>query len=98
MLTVTENAKKSLKEVLVANTDDPETSLRLFLKKSPEGFGLMLDKEAPSDFVVEQEGSKVLLIGPELIDILETATIDVLDTEDGPKLVVSGSYKDKQGT
>jgi len=88
MLTVTEEAKKELKEKLLANTDDPELALRL--KGGPGGqLGLVLDREAPGDYVVEHEEAKVLLIGEELADVVEGVTLDVQDTPEGSKLVIS---------
>jgi len=88
MVTVTENAKQQLKETLLANSDDPETGLRLSFK-SPGQFGLVLDKEHKGDQVVEHEGSKVLLVGLEIVEQLQGATLDVGDTPEGTKLVIS---------
>jgi len=87
LLTVTNGAKQLLLEALLANTDDPEVGLRLAL--GPGGqLALVLDKEAEGDQVVEHEGSKVLLVGAELAFVVDGVTIDVRDTEDGPRLVV----------
>lgn len=87
MLTVTNGAKQLLLEALLANTDDPEVGLRLAL--GPGGqLALVLDKEAEGDQVVEHEGSKVLLVGAELAFVVDGVTIDVRDTEDGPRLIV----------
>jgi len=88
MLTVTEEAKQILKEKLLANTDDSEMCLRL--KGEPGGqLGLVLDKETPDDYVVEHEGSKVLLIGKELPDVVDELTLGTEDTPEGPKLTIS---------
>ncbi len=87
MLTVTEEAKQILEEKLQANTDDPELSLRL--KGEPGGqFGLVLDREAPDDYVVEHKETRVLLIGKELADVVDELTLTTEDTPDGPKLVI----------
>lgn len=87
MLTVTNEAKQLLLEALLANTDDPEIGLRLAL--GPGGqLALVLDKEAEGDQVVEHKGSKVLLVGAELAFVVDGVTIDVRDTEDGPRLIV----------
>ncbi|HUV45556.1 MAG TPA: hypothetical protein VMW45_00600 [Dehalococcoidia bacterium] len=87
MLTVTEEAKQILEEKLQANTDDPELSLRL--KGGPGGqLGLVLDRETPSDYVVEHEETKVLLIGEELADTVDGLTLKTEDTPEGPKLVI----------
>jgi Fe-S cluster assembly iron-binding protein IscA len=87
VLTVTNEAKQLLLEALLANTDDPEIGLRLAL--GPGGqLALVLDKEAEGDQVVEHKGSKVLLVGAELAFVVDGVTIDVRDTEDGPRLIV----------
>lgn len=87
MLTVTNGAKQLLLEALLANTDDPAVGLRLAL--GPGGqLALVLDKEAEGDQVVEHKGSKVLLVGAELAFVVDGVTIDVRDTEDGPRLIV----------
>jgi len=88
MLTVTDSAKQLLKETLSAHTDDPEIGLRLELKP-PGQLGIVLDREAEGDQVVEHEGTKVLLVAPELAPAVDGITLDVQDTADGPKLVVS---------
>jgi len=88
MLTVTEEAKQILKEKLLANTDDPELSLRL--KGEPGGqLGLVLDKETPDDYVVEHEETRVLLIGKELADVVDELTLTTEDTPEGPRLTIS---------
>jgi len=88
MLTVTDSAKQELKKTLSAHTDDPEVSLRLELKP-PGQFGLALSKEAEGDQVVEHEGTRILLVASELTPAVEGVTLDVKDTADGPKLVIS---------
>ena len=88
MLTVTESAKELLKDKLVAHTDDPEIGLRLELEP-PGQLGIVLDREAEGDQVVEHEGAKVLLVASELAPAVDGITLDVQDTADGPQLVVS---------
>lgn len=88
MITVTDKARETLKELLLSDSDDPEMSLRL-VANQPGQFGLALDREAEGDQVVEQEGTKVLLIGHELANIADGTTLDVQDTPDGPKLSIS---------
>ena len=88
MLTVTNNAKDKLMELLLVNTDDREIGLRLTMEL-PGQFGLALDRGLPTDEVIEHEGLKLLLIEPELVGLLEGATLDAQDTPEGPKLVIS---------
>jgi len=87
MITVTESAKGLLKEILTAHSDDPEMGVRL-LMNSPGQLGLVLGEEEPGDQVFEHQGAKVLLVSPDLAMALEEITLDVRDTDDGPKLVV----------
>ena len=85
MLTVTEGAKQHLKKALLAGTDDPELGIRLTVEVSGE-YGVALDREAPDDYVVEHEGSKVLLMGHEVAEQLAELTLDTHDTPEGAKL------------
>lgn len=87
MLTVTEAAKQRLKETLLANTDDQEAGLRLTMKP-PGQLGLVLDRALPADSIVEHEGSKVLIVGHEIAELLQEATLDIQDTPDGPRLTI----------
>ena len=87
MLTVTEGAKQLLKGILTDHSDDPEMGVRL--ASDPQGqLGLVLGEEQPGDHVVEHQESKVLLVASELAPRLEEVTLDVEDTDDGPKMVV----------
>jgi len=88
MLTVTDSAKQELKKKLQDSTDDTEASLRLEVKP-PSQFGLSLSEEAEGDQVIEYEGKKVLLVASELAPTVNEATLDVKDTPDGPKLIIS---------
>ena len=92
MLTVTEDAKQLLKETLRAHSDDPEVVLRLSMKP-PGQLGILLDNEAEGDQVIEHEGVKVLLVASELAPMVEGVTLDIQDTPDGPKLVVTKEKK-----
>lgn len=88
MITVTDSAKQLLKETLLTYTDDPSIILRLSLK-APGQFGFVLDSEAEGDQLVEYEGSKVLLVAPNLAPVVDEVTLDVKDTPNGPKLFIS---------
>lgn len=87
MITVTDSAKEHLKNTLLAHTDDPNISLRLVAKPAGK-LGFVLDSEAEGDQVVEHKGTKVLLVGQELVPVVEGLTLDVQDTADGPKLAI----------
>jgi Fe-S cluster assembly iron-binding protein IscA len=88
MLTVTEDAKQYLKDTLLAHTDDTEMGLRLVLESAGR-LGLVLDREGVGDQIVEHEGAKVLLVEPELAPVVDGITLDVQDTANGTKLVVT---------
>jgi Fe-S cluster assembly iron-binding protein IscA len=87
MLTVTEAAKEKLKETLMANTNDQDSSLRLTMKP-PGQLGLVVDKVSPADSVVEHEGTKVLVISNEIAELLQGAKLDVENTPDGKTLKI----------
>ena len=87
MLKVTQSAKQRLKETLLAATEDKEAGLRLTMK-SPGQLGLVLDRELPGDHVVKHGGAKVLLVGPEINELLEETTLDVREAPDGPRLTI----------
>jgi hypothetical protein len=87
VITVTENAKKELKEILEAAGAGPEEGLRL-LPTETDKFVLGLDTEMSADQVVNYEGHKVLLVGIEYYRLLDGKTIDCMDTEKGMTLIV----------
>jgi hypothetical protein len=88
MLTVTESAKKFLRQKLLANNTDPEVGLRLTTEPTRQ-FGIVLDHEGVGDYVVKYEDCKVLLIAPELFSCLEKVTIDTNKTATEEKLIIS---------
>ena len=90
MLAVTEDAKQNLKEVLLANTNDSKIGLRLSMKPRGQlGLMLVLDEEAPGDYVIKHEGFKVLLVKEELLPLVDGVTIGIQDTPDGSRLTIS---------
>jgi len=88
MIGVTERARQELKRILTANTDKPEACLRLTANDQGQ-LGLAIDTERQGDQAVEHEDSKVLLVEKELADTLQGITIDVEDTPEGARLVIS---------
>jgi len=67
---------------------DPSQILRLVYSVSG-GFALTLDIEQEGDQVIESEGRKVLLIGPDVASMAAGAVIDIQETEEGPRLTIS---------
>jgi len=77
MLMVTENAKRHLKRILVKvvqNTSDPTVGIRLKVGRGMQ-FGVLLDSKA-DDYVIEHDGLKVLMVGPELFPLVDGTMID----------------------
>jgi len=89
MVSVTEGACKELKRILSEKVDWPEARLRL-VDRGQGILGLGIDIELSGDQVVEYEGTKVLIIEPELAADLTGITLDVDDTPEGAELVISG--------
>ena len=88
MVEVTERAREELKKALDAQSAGPASGLRLALI-GPGEFGLGIDKEQPGDQVVQHEGANVLLVEGALAEQLEGASIDIQESEEGPRLVMS---------
>ncbi len=86
MITVTEKAKKVLKNLLLTKVDNYFACLRLTSPEKGE-LGIGIDVEQPGDEAVEYEGAKLLLVGQELAAKLDDVTLDADDTPDGPELV-----------
>ena len=87
MIKITDRASEKLKKLLLLCRDHPETGLRL--KNGSMGqFGLVLGTEADGDHVVEHEGLKVLLVGRELILLLNGVTIDIENNGNKVELVM----------
>jgi len=93
MIEVTERAREELNKILTANTDKPEACLRLTANDQGQ-LGLAIDEERDGDQAVEHEGSKLLLVEKDLADSLQGITIDIEDTPEGARLVIS---TDEQG-
>ena len=87
MINVTEQAKQELKRLLTSSVDWPGARLRL-VNRGQGRLGLGIDIEAPDDQVVEYEGTKLLIVEPELAFNLKRVTLDVDDTPDGIELVI----------
>ena len=90
MIGVTERAKKELKRILTDNVDNPLAGLRLTSDESGQ-LGLSIDIETKDDQVVKHDNTKVLIVENNLADSLSNVTIDVKDTQEGPKLVIAES-------
>lgn len=86
MITVTDNAKKQLKQLQVTRVLEPGKYLRLATPPTWSGegdFGIVIDEEREGDVVVEDEGTKLLLIDPVLFQVMRNAVFDCQDSPSG---------------
>jgi Fe-S cluster assembly iron-binding protein IscA len=88
MINITERAKRELKRLLDAKVDWPGARLRL-MDRGQGKLGLGIDIEAPGDQIIEYEGTRLLIIEPELANNPKVITLDVDDTPEGVELVIS---------
>ncbi len=89
MVTVTENAKGLLKEVLTAHSSNRELGVRLVVNPGrQQGLGLALGREEDGDQVIEYGGFKVLLVSRDMASRVDRVTLDMDDTPDGLKLLI----------
>jgi len=90
MLTVTALAAEKLRDALQAKTTDPEVGFRLTRSpEKPSQLKMTLDKEKEGDQVVESEGVRILILGPELVSSLEGMVIDYQETPQGAGFAIS---------
>ena len=87
MIVVTERAAEWLKETLDEHATETEQLLRLVLTESGD-FALMLDVEREGDEVVEREGTKLLSCEASIAPTVDGATLDCVDTPEGPRLTI----------
>jgi len=89
MVSVTKAGEGELKRILNKHTNDPKSGLRLTKDQSGE-LVLTIDGATGGDEVLEREGLKLLIVEPGLSATLEGITIDVDETLDGRRLVITG--------
>ncbi len=91
MLSLTRKAAEKLREAIKTRTEDPEKGMRLCM--TPAGFApfdFMLDEEGEGDQVVTNEdGRKVLLVGPLLATALREMIIDCRVTPMGSVFTIA---------
>ena len=93
MINVTEQAKQELKRLLSQYVDLPQACLRI-MDRGQGIIGLGIDIEAPGDYIIEYEGTKVLVVEPELANNLQGITLDIDETPEGYELVLSENMND----
>jgi len=85
MITVTEQAKASLKSMLISLGADTDEGLRL-LPTTDDEFVLVVDRLLSGDQLIEYEGFKVLIVGIEYFHFFSQATLGCHETENGEVL------------
>lgn len=85
MLPVSEDAKSLLSELLQGQAE----SAQIFrLSKKDEGLELSLENPTEGDVLLQHGEADVLAVAPDVAGTLEGLTIDCVDTQDGPRLVL----------
>ena len=74
MITVTENAKKHLAQVLQDATAPRRKALRLMLVA--DSARMILDEHASDDVIISFKDRPVLLIDPDVAEVLQHRTLD----------------------
>ena len=86
MVNITERAAKALVKLLYDTVDMPQARLRI-MDRGQGTLGLGIDIEAPTDYVVEYEGSSVLVVGETLANSLKGVTLDIEESPEGTEFV-----------
>jgi Fe-S cluster assembly iron-binding protein IscA len=76
------NSDESLKDV-----PEKQLGLRLGLSRS-QNIAFKLGIQDESDQVVQYEGQDILFVDQEMGKLLDGATLDCVDTKDGPRLMI----------
>lgn len=84
MINVTEQARAKLYSMLMGR-GSMRANLRLAMSPSRR-LGLVMDKESSGDLAIEHNGVKVLLVGREVRELVEKATLDTR-CEDGESVL-----------
>jgi len=87
MVTVTDNAKAHIADLLQQNEAPDGTAVRLV--PAQQGLALAPDEPADDDTKFDHDGKTVLIMKPNIADQLDGRTIDVADTEQGTELRLS---------
>ena len=86
MLKVSDKAAAALHEALDANDAGESDVFRL--SATMEGIDLTIGPREDGDQVVTHASRDVLAVEPDASDALDNATLDAVETDDGPRLVL----------
>ncbi len=88
MLTVTDKAAQHIRETLSREEESaPGTAFRIV--NTEEGYELTLGEAKEGDQVFEHEGENYLLLDTEVGEALSNATLDVKESPEGTRLILS---------
>lgn len=87
MLTVTDEAKAYLKEVIDQNSLPDDATIRL--TANAEGLGLAPDQTNDEDTTFQHDGQVVLAVATQVASQLAGKTLSVNQTEQGPALSIT---------
>jgi hypothetical protein len=93
MMQVTDKAKSLLKDAMESNNQAPGMMFRLMVDDNQLAVGLAPKEDG--DVVYEKEGIAVLAAPTEVLELLGERTIDVEDTTEGPRLVLTDNESDE---
>jgi len=88
MVTLVDRAAQVLRATLAQLRTVPGQAFRV-VSRPEGGFGLDLDQQRVGDVVVTANGEKLLLMAPDIVEALGEARIDIEDTQEGRKVVIS---------
>ena len=91
MVTVTDRAKEELRRIAETNSLDTGKYLRLATPPVWTGdgdFGIVIDEERSGDHVLDLEGTKLLLVDPDLAEPLSKAVLDFKESLDGARFTL----------
>lgn len=97
MVTVTDRARVTLKGALSRHIDETGIGLRLDVSDDG-GLALYPDRAKAGDEIVEHEGDVLLLIADDISRPLAGAMIDVAETPEGDRLVMTKPQAPQNGT
>ncbi|MHC4414277.1 MAG: hypothetical protein ACYS0G_03230 [Planctomycetota bacterium] len=86
MLTLTDTAGAFLVDLLGEAEAPQEVAVRFVVET--EGVSLRLDNERPGDESFSHDGRTVLLLDEEMSTMLTEKTLDVQESQEGPKLTL----------
>lgn len=87
MLTVTQDAKAHLANLLEHNNVPDGTAVRLVVAE--QGLAMTTDSPGNEDATFDHEGRTVLVMENDIAEQLDGRTLDVEETDDGAELKVS---------